>query len=42
VAEEITEKLVTQRAAQVPACVHACPHDAAIRVDERSQFPAVS
>jgi Fe-S-cluster-containing hydrogenase component 2 len=49
-AEEITEKLVTERAVvcdlcstlsrQVPACVHACPHDAAMRVDARFQFPA--
>jgi Fe-S-cluster-containing hydrogenase component 2/CRP-like cAMP-binding protein len=48
--EEITEKLVTERAVvcdlcsssfgQVPACVNACPHDAAMRVDARSGFPA--
>ena len=49
VAEEVTEKLVTSRAvvcdlcstsrSQIPACVHACPHDAAMRVDARSEFP---
>jgi hypothetical protein len=49
VAEEAMEKLVTHRAvvcdlcsklpSQLPACVHACPHDAALRVDARSQFP---
>jgi Fe-S-cluster-containing hydrogenase component 2/CRP-like cAMP-binding protein len=49
VAEEITEKLVTEQAVvcdlcstlsrQVPACVHACPHDAAMRVDARFEFP---
>jgi Fe-S-cluster-containing hydrogenase component 2/CRP-like cAMP-binding protein len=49
-AEEVTEKLVTERAVvcdlcssslgQVPACVNACPHDAAMRVDARSEFPA--
>jgi CRP-like cAMP-binding protein len=49
IAEEVTEKLVTQRAVvcdlcstmlgQLPACVHACPHDAAMRVDARSEFP---
>jgi CRP-like cAMP-binding protein/Fe-S-cluster-containing hydrogenase component 2 len=42
---EVTEKPVTQRAVvcdlcsdgfgQVPACVNACPHDAALRVDAR-------
>ena len=49
VAEEAMEKLVTHRAvvcdlcstlsSQLPACVHACPHDAALRVDARTQFP---
>ncbi len=49
IAEEITEKVVTQRAVvcdlcssspgKVPACVHACPHDAALRVNARSEFP---
>jgi hypothetical protein len=49
IAEEITEKLVTQRAVvcdlcsaqfgQVPACVNACPHEAALRVDARFEFP---
>jgi CRP-like cAMP-binding protein len=49
VAEEITEKLVTERAVvcdlcsssfgQVPACVNACPHDAAMRVNARFEFP---
>jgi Fe-S-cluster-containing hydrogenase component 2 len=49
-AEEVTEKLVTERAVvcdlcssipgQVPACVNACPHDAAMRVDARVEFPA--
>jgi CRP-like cAMP-binding protein/Fe-S-cluster-containing hydrogenase component 2 len=49
-AEEVTEKLVTERAVvcdlcstspgQVPACVNACPHDAAMRVDARLEFPA--
>jgi CRP-like cAMP-binding protein/Fe-S-cluster-containing hydrogenase component 2 len=49
-AEEITQKLVTERAVvcdlcssslgQVPACVNACPHDAAMRVDARVEFPA--
>jgi CRP-like cAMP-binding protein/Fe-S-cluster-containing hydrogenase component 2 len=50
VAEEITEKLVTHRAVvcdlctslpgQKPACVQACPHDAALRVNARFEFPA--
>jgi CRP-like cAMP-binding protein len=50
IAEEITEKLVTQRAVvcdlcstlygKVPACVNACPHDAAMRVNARFEFPA--
>jgi Fe-S-cluster-containing hydrogenase component 2 len=50
IAEEITEKLVTERAVvcdlcsaqfgQVPACVTACPHDAAMRVNARFEFPA--
>lgn len=49
-AEEVTQKLVTERAVvcdlcssslgQVPACVNACPHDAAMRVDARLEFPA--
>lgn len=49
VVEEVTEKLVTSRAvvcdlcstsrSRIPACVHACPHDAAMRVDARSEFP---
>jgi Fe-S-cluster-containing hydrogenase component 2 len=47
-AEEITEKLVTEKAVvcdlcsrlpQGPACVTACPHDAALRVDARFNFP---
>jgi Fe-S-cluster-containing hydrogenase component 2 len=47
--EEVTEKLVTLRAVvcdlcsaqygQVPACVNACPHDAALRVNARFEFP---
>jgi Fe-S-cluster-containing hydrogenase component 2/CRP-like cAMP-binding protein len=50
VAEEVSEKLVTHRAVvcdlcstlpdKLPACVHACPHDAAMRVDARTQFPS--
>jgi Fe-S-cluster-containing hydrogenase component 2 len=46
---EVTEKPVTERAVvcdqcssqygQRPACVNACPHDAAMRVDARFQFP---
>ena len=49
VAEEVVEKLVTHKAVvcdlcatvtgKEPACVHACPHDAAMRVDARTQFP---
>jgi hypothetical protein len=49
VAEEVTEKLVTHRAvvcdlcsnlsSQLPSCVRACPHDAAIRVNARFEFP---
>jgi CRP-like cAMP-binding protein/Fe-S-cluster-containing hydrogenase component 2 len=49
IAEEITEKLVTQRAVvcdlcstlagKQPACVQACPHDAALRVNARFEFP---
>jgi Fe-S-cluster-containing hydrogenase component 2/CRP-like cAMP-binding protein len=49
IAEEITEKLVTHRAVvcdlcstlygKVPACVNACPHDAAMRVNARFEFP---
>jgi hypothetical protein len=48
-ADDITQKPVTERAVvcdlcsskpgQVPACVNACPHDAAIRIDARSEFP---
>lgn len=47
--EEVTQKLVTEKAVvcdlcsdsfgQVPACVNACPHDAAMRVDARFEFP---
>ncbi len=47
---EYTEKAVTNRAVvcdlcstlpgQVPSCVNACPHDAAMRVDARANFPA--
>lgn len=47
--EDVTEKLVTERAVvcdlcssqygQVPACVNACPHDAAMRVDAQNNFP---
>jgi hypothetical protein len=46
--EEIVEKPVTERAVvcdlcsrlpQGPACVTACPHDAALRVDARANFP---
>ncbi len=50
IADEITEKLVTQRAVvcdlcsslpgRQPACVQACPHDAALRVNARFEFPA--
>jgi Fe-S-cluster-containing hydrogenase component 2/CRP-like cAMP-binding protein len=49
VAEEVTQKMVSERAVvcdlcsdsfkQVPACVNACPHDAAMRVDARFEFP---
>jgi Fe-S-cluster-containing hydrogenase component 2/CRP-like cAMP-binding protein len=48
-AEEIIEKPVTERAVvcdlcsalpQGPACVTACPHDAALRVDARFNFPS--
>jgi Fe-S-cluster-containing hydrogenase component 2 len=48
-AEDITEKEVTQQAVVCdlcqslpagPACVRACPHDAALRIDARSQFPS--
>jgi CRP-like cAMP-binding protein len=48
-AAEITQKLVTEFAVvcdmcstlkqQKPACVEACPHDAAMRVDARFEFP---
>jgi Fe-S-cluster-containing hydrogenase component 2 len=47
--DEVTEKLVTEQAVvcdlcsslsgQVPSCVSACPHDAAMRVDARFDFP---
>lgn len=47
---EYSEKAVTSRAVvcdlcsnlpgQVPSCVHACPHDAAMRVDALTNFPA--
>jgi Fe-S-cluster-containing hydrogenase component 2/CRP-like cAMP-binding protein len=49
VAEEVVEKLVTSTAVvcdlcsslrgQKPACVQACPHDAALRVNARFNFP---
>jgi Fe-S-cluster-containing hydrogenase component 2 len=49
VADEVTQKLVAERAVvcdlcssslgRVPACVNACPHDAALRIDARSDFP---
>jgi Fe-S-cluster-containing hydrogenase component 2/CRP-like cAMP-binding protein len=48
-AEEVTEKLVTHNAAvcdlcsdlpgRSPACVRVCPHEAALRLDARSEFP---
>jgi Fe-S-cluster-containing hydrogenase component 2 len=48
-AREVTQKMVTEQAVvcdlcstlsrQKPACVQACPHDAAMRVDARSDFP---
>jgi Fe-S-cluster-containing hydrogenase component 2 len=48
-AAEVTQKQVTERAVvcdlcsesfgKVPACVNACPHDAAMRVDARFEFP---
>jgi len=48
-AAQYEEKDVTLRAVvcdlcsnspgQVPACVNACPHDAAMRVDARTEFP---
>jgi hypothetical protein len=47
--DEVSEKMVTERAVvcdlcssqfgQRPACVTACPHDAAMRVDARFEFP---
>ncbi len=50
VADEVVEKLVTYKAVvcdlcstlpgREPACVFACPHDAAMRIDARTQFPA--
>jgi Fe-S-cluster-containing hydrogenase component 2/CRP-like cAMP-binding protein len=49
IAQEVEEKLVTHNAVvcdlcsqlvgQVPSCVHACPHDAAMRVNAQFQFP---
>ncbi len=46
---DVMEKVVTERAVvcdlcssqygQVPACVNACPHDAAMRVNARFNFP---
>ncbi len=49
VAEELTEKLVVKRAVvcdlcsslpgKSPACVRACPHDAAFRINARKDFP---
>lgn len=49
-AVEYTEKAVSNRAVvcdlcstlpgQVPSCVNACPHEAAMRVDARANFPA--
>jgi Fe-S-cluster-containing hydrogenase component 2 len=46
---ELSEKQVTQRAVvcdlcssqwgQRPACVVACPHDAALRIEARTEFP---
>jgi Fe-S-cluster-containing hydrogenase component 2 len=46
---DVTQKQVTERAVvcdlcssqwgQKPACVNACPHDAAMRIDARSDFP---
>jgi hypothetical protein len=49
VVDEMVEKLVTHKAVvcdlcssvpgRLPACVHACPHDAAMRVDARVNFP---
>jgi Fe-S-cluster-containing hydrogenase component 2/CRP-like cAMP-binding protein len=49
IAQEVEEKLVTHNAVvcdlcstlagQVPACVNACPHDAAMRVNAQFQFP---
>jgi hypothetical protein len=49
VSDEVTQKLVPERAVvcdlcssslgRVPACVNACPHDAAMRIDARSEFP---
>lgn len=51
VAEEVTEKQVTNRAVtcdlcssipgQGPACVRVCPHEAAMRVEARKEFPPV-
>jgi CRP-like cAMP-binding protein len=48
-AAEVTQKMVTEQAVvcdlcstlsrQQPACVQACPHDAAMRIDARFDFP---
>jgi Fe-S-cluster-containing hydrogenase component 2/CRP-like cAMP-binding protein len=48
-AEDVIQKPVEERAVvcdlcsaqagQVPACVNACPHDAAMRIDARTNFP---
>jgi Fe-S-cluster-containing hydrogenase component 2 len=43
--KEVTERAVvcdlcSSLPSQDPACVYACPHEAAIRVDARSEFPA--
>jgi hypothetical protein len=49
IAQAVEEKLVTHNAVvcdlcstlpgRVPACVNACPHDAAMRVNAQFQFP---
>jgi hypothetical protein len=31
---------ISRQFGQVPACVTACPHDAAMRVNARFEFPA--
>jgi hypothetical protein len=48
-AAEVTQKLVTERAVvcdlcsvagfRIPACIRACPHDAAMRLDARLELP---